>query len=263
MTRYLPLGLSAVVILAAAIFNGFTTERWTGGVNEQTLRFARSLELLPMQIGLWQGADEEVDEDVQRVAGAEGYLSRVYKNEETGDIVRVWLIVGHGSSIVRHTPDVCYGTAGFRPEKPQTEHYEMPVEGEKPIEAWTNVFYSNRGGQDIYNRVFWMWYDPRVEGPVTWDAPGHHVSDARYRFGASRSLFKMYFTTLLDPKNSQEQPPENVANKFAQEFVPVLNDLLLKAKRGEIELPADQQAEVEESPDADEDIDAPELESDV
>ena len=248
MLRYVPVAIAAVLIVGATVFNGITTERWTGGVSERTLRFAAALDQLPMQIGPWEGTDLEVDEKIQRVAGAVGKLSREYRNVETGEQVGVWLIVGHGSMIVRHTPDVCYRTAGFRPDQ-GLNHYKMPVEGEEPMTCWTDVFYKSNGMSEAYTRVFWMWYDPRIEGPVKWDAPGHEVKDARYRFGACKSLFKLYLRTQLTKDSSDIQPSEDLANKFAQDFMPALNDLLLKARSGELELPASDEAEAEPAAD--------------
>ncbi len=230
MLRYLPIGIVATVIAAATVYNGAVTERWSGGVNKRTVIYAEALKALPTEIGDWQAEDYAVDNKTLRTAGAVGHISRSYKNQRTNEQVQIWLIVGHGHGIVKHTPDICYPSDGYR-HRQKSAHYEMPVEGEKTMKCWTSLFTKVVEVQELKTRVFWMWYDPRDEGSPQWRAPGHHVKDARFTFGGAKTLFKLYLTTSA--ASEVETPKESVANTFAQEFVPVLNELLLSVKSGE------------------------------
>ncbi|MEM8864901.1 MAG: exosortase-associated EpsI family protein [Planctomycetota bacterium] len=232
MTRFLPVILTAVAITGVAIFNGFTTNRWSGGINAKAEACAAYLEFVPTEVGPWVGEqNDDVDERIRDVAGVVGEpISRRYRHRDTGEVVDLWLIVGHSSLIVRHTPNICYKTAGFRPEE-EDHHYKIPVEGEQPMTSWTNLFYRQTpDGQAIQLRVFWMWYKPQPGAPVQWDAPGHEVNDARDVYAGSKALFKMYFTTPA--RSPDELPDESAATKFAQDFVPELNALLANAAEG-------------------------------
>lgn len=234
MLRYLPIALTGVFIFSAAVFNGLSTDRWSGA-NQKALKYVKVVEALPMRIGDWVGEDGEVDEKTQRAAGAIGYVKRFYRNEKTNETVDVWMIVGHAHAVCRHTPNVCYPSDGYRREQKET-HYDLPCgpDGEK-LRCWTGLFYKEIAGVESIPRVYWMWCDPRIEGPMLWQAPGHHVVDSRYQFGSSKALFKLYFTTSAS--STDETPQESIANQFATEFIPVVNDLLVKAKAGELELP--------------------------
>lgn len=248
MMRYLPLIVSAVAIVGVTIVNGVTTNRWSGGANAKAEACAAYLELVPMEVGPWVGAaNDDVDDRIRDVAGFVGTpVSRRYTNRTTGQTVDLWLIVGHSSVIVRHTPNICYPSANFRPEEKADNHYTIKVDGEKPLETWTNLFHKRMPTGDVYMRVFWMWHCPRPGGDVQWEAPGHHVSDARDRYAGAKALFKMYFTC---PARAGDNPDDSVAKEFANDFIPALNELLAGAAEGK---PPTQQTATAATADADE-----------
>ncbi|MEN1678227.1 MAG: hypothetical protein AAGJ46_01435 [Planctomycetota bacterium] len=229
MIRYLPLVLSAVALSGAAVYNGMVTNRWSGGINSKALACAQYLELVPTEFGPWVSeTNQDVDENIRETAGVVGDpVSRRYTNRETGQVVDLWLIVGHSNLIIRHTPDVCLVKSNFAPQLPNDTHHTIAVEGLPPAKTWTNIFFKDFGGQAIYQRVFWMWHCPRPGEDVRWEAPGHHVSDARYRFAGAKALFKMYFTApAVGPSEDAEDSP---AIAFANDFLPELDRLLARA----------------------------------
>ena len=226
MLRYLPLIIAAVVIGGGTIYTSIVTDRFTGSVNAKAEHCAQFLKAVPRNIGPWEGEDKEVAENTREIAGAVGFVSRQYRNLETGQEVGVWLIVGHPNQAWRHTPDVCYPASGFRKDK--NNHFTIKVDGQEPLECWTNKFSRTVGpGQNLTLRVFWTWYEPRKNKPVQWQAPGHAVADARSEFAGGKALYKLYFTTVA--RSDEEQPQESIANEFAQEFVPIVNDILKKS----------------------------------
>jgi len=223
MLRYLPLVVAAVVIGGGAIYTSIVTERFTGSVNAKAQHCAEFLKAVPRTIGVWEGEDKAVPENTREIAGAVGYVSRQYRNLETGEEVGIWLIVGHPNQAWRHTPDICYPASDFTMDK--NHHFTIPVEGQEPLVCWTNKFSKTLGpGQDVTLRVFWTWYEPRMNKPVVWQAPGHAVADARSEFAGGKALYKLYFTTAA--RSDREEPQESVALEFAQQFVPIVNDIL-------------------------------------
>lgn len=232
MIRYLPLILSAAALTGAAIFNGTVTNRWSGGINSKAIACAEYLKLVPTEVGPWVGVEnEDVEERVRDVAGIVGEpVSRRYRHKETGQVVDLWLIVGHSNLIIRHTPNICYPQANFAPQCPPETHHEIEVEGLPAAKSWTNIFYKEVGGQPVYLRVFWMWHRPTPGADVRWEAPGHHVSDARYRFAGAKALFKMYFTSPA--AGPGEKAGDSPAITFANDFLPELDKLLAQASDG-------------------------------
>jgi hypothetical protein len=71
--------------------------------------------------------------------------------------------------------------------------------------------------------VFWSWFNAESEdnqGKVVWEAP----ENARWHFGNTRALYKMYFTSEM--KDSSETADESACLRFAREFMPIVNDAL-------------------------------------
>jgi hypothetical protein len=221
MTRYLPIALGVVLIVGLTIVQVRMTDRLSAS-NVTAEQRAALLKNVPMNIGDWHGTDKPVDEGVKQTAGAEGAVSRQYRNARTGEVVDLWLIVGHGRAISAHTPDICYRSSGFAARAVENSMYPMMMEDESEVPFLTNTFFreDHLTGRQLY-RVFWSWYNTETDGDkVVWEAP----SNARWYFGNTRALYKMYFTSVMrDPMETAEQSP---CLQFAREFIPVVNKAL-------------------------------------
>jgi len=222
MTRYLPIALGVLLIVGLTIVQVRMTDRLSG-TNITATQRAELLKNVPENIGDWHGTNMEVDEAVRQTAGAEGAVSRKYRNVRTGEEVDLWLIVGHGRSVARHTPDVCYRSSGFAARSVENSLYPMVMEDETEVPFFTNTFFREDITGRRLIRVFWTWYNTENEkndGKVVWEAP----SNARWHFGNTRALYKMYFTSAMrDPMETAEQSP---CLEFAREFLPVVNKAL-------------------------------------
>lgn len=223
--RYLPYVLAVVALVGFTAYQGILTDRWRENVEAE--HCAKLLDQIPMQIGDWVGTDEKVDEHIRKTAGAEGYVSRAYKNTNTNEVVNVWFIVGHSFNIARHTPNICYRVQGFSQIEPEENFTHEFADGES-----ANFLTAAFKGQQGINRVFWTWSKPVVEPgeKVEWIAPDQSrrgwfaPSDPRGTFGNMRALYKLYFTT--GERSEDEEPEDSVCLKFAEEFLPVANEVL-------------------------------------
>lgn len=214
--RYLPYILAVVALVGFTAYQGVVTDRWRENVEAEAC--AKLLEMVPKNIGTdWIGEDEQVEEMIRKTAGAEGYVSRMYKNTRTKDAVKVWFIVGHSFNIWRHTPNICYKAQGFEQRSSQ-DKFVIEAEGQEPATFFTSTF----GKGPYAERVFWAWSTPVTAPgqPVQWIAPDH----ARTHFGNMRALYKLYFTSGV--KSEDEKPGESVCVRFAEEFLPVANKIL-------------------------------------
>ncbi|MEM6655866.1 MAG: exosortase-associated EpsI family protein, partial [Planctomycetota bacterium] len=177
---------------------------------------------VPQTIGPWQGVDMPVTEREEIVSGAAGHVSRRYQHAETGEVVDLWLIVGHMQGVTRHTPDVCYRSSGYS-QQTSRDRYTFEVEGQPPAEFWTSWFQRDAGPDGILRRrVFWAWTLPKADQPIKWKAPGQ----PRYAYAGAKALFKMYFTT----EEPEDSPPltENPSNELAKVMIPLIADVLEK-----------------------------------
>ncbi len=229
MVRLIPFVIAALAILVLTFVEGSMTDRWVD-VNQESAYCATLLDQIPAKIGKWEGADQEVDSLIQKTAGAQGFVSRTYRNKSTDEQVAVWLIVGHARDTAEHTPDICYPSSGFD-QSQAIATYPIEVEGEAPAKFFTAIYSKGSTLGKVRDRVFWSWFKPSGEAEargdqVEWIAP----ENSRFYFGSTRALYKLYFTARA-PSGDQD-PSDSVCVGFAKEFLPVANSILAKANGG-------------------------------
>ncbi|QDU89355.1 hypothetical protein Pla175_27440 [Pirellulimonas nuda] len=104
--------LTAVVALTVgpAVLHGSYSNRW--GVPASRLRAAESIGAFPSKMGAWEVFEEgkPLSEGVQRELGLAGYVHRYYRHAESGKVAMLLLMVGQPGPLVRHPPDICYGS---------------------------------------------------------------------------------------------------------------------------------------------------------
>lgn len=249
-------------LLAPAILGGFLIaslcfveglylkDRW-GKPGAEAAAMGERFKNVPKQIGGWEGEDLPVDDQVKNTAGAVNYVSRRYKNEETGGEVRLWLIVGHSRDICRHTPNICYPSSGFRQDGLQI-HQRWTEDGGKEADFFTSKFIKD----DVYGRhaerVFWAWNHPDKN---VWQAP----ADPRQHYGLSRALYKVYFTANVPPNEAAAE--DSVALEFAKLMLPEVDKALFpQANSGAVAL-VDAEEEETEAAANEADVDITEVET--
>jgi hypothetical protein len=228
MFRYAPIILGAVAIVGLTIPQIMMSDRFAES-NVSAQQRAQLLEKLPMRVGDWVGEELPVDEEVRKTAGAVGAVSRTYRHTRTGDQVNLWLIVGHARQISNHTPDICYRGSGFTTRAAENSLHPFAFEGQPQAPFWTNTFVKEDTTGRQLVRVFWSWYNPEEKDQegVRWQAP----KNARWYFGNTRALYKMYFTSVMrDPKETTD---ESSCVRFARDFMPVVDAAL-----AEVNVPA-------------------------
>lgn len=220
MSRYLPIAFGILLIVILTYIQVRMTDRFSDA-NVTAQQRAELLKNIPMNIGDWQGTDMPIDEGVRKTAGAIGAVSRQYHNKRTNEIVDLWLIVGHGRAISSHTPDICYPSSGFSARSRENSLYPMSLEDNTQVPFLTNTFFRDDATGHRLIRVFWTWYNTEGnDGKVVWEAP----TNARWYFGNTRALYKMYFTSQMrDNMETSEQSP---CLQFAKEFLPVVEKAL-------------------------------------
>ncbi|MEO1496608.1 MAG: exosortase-associated EpsI family protein [Planctomycetota bacterium] len=224
MARLLPIPIAVVVIAILTIVEGVRSGRWVN-TDVPMLYAASLLDQVPTKIGSWEGQDDEVESNILVIAGAEGYVSRDYRDTETDAIVNLWLIVGHAHDTAEHTPDFCYPSQGY-PMRGGMEHQQVKVDGLPESEFWTAVFEPGEAG-GIAKRVFWGWFKPTDTGEVQWVAP----EKSRWFFGNTPVLFKVYFTSRAEKDGDEVDFAETDSVRFAREFLREVSPLLAKANQ--------------------------------
>lgn len=106
--------VTAGVALVVAGMGYRALAAYIGGELAQKVQLPTPLASLPLEIGEWQGTDIPLSEGVQRIAGNDDFVNRLYVHRRTGQ--RVSLYVGYTArprTMLRHRPTVCYPSAGY------------------------------------------------------------------------------------------------------------------------------------------------------
>ncbi len=191
MLRIIPPVIAVAAVLATGVVHGVWTERW--GVAAEPAAWAAKLEQVPAVVGDWESRDAKVNQNES--GGVSGTLHALYQNHRTGKEVTVYLVCGQPAPISIHTPDVCYGAAGYEVLSPAP--FAVLVGAPAPAEFQTAVFRKTVASDQTLLRIFWSW-----SGNGEWRVP---KEGPRRAFAWHPALFKLY---LIREMSSSDDPLE-------------------------------------------------------
>lgn len=200
--RGLMIGLAVVGLAAAAYFEGAASGRWGASAERQAA--AARLADVPKTFGAWSSQDIPLDEKVVRVAEADGYVQRSYRNGKTGAEMTVLLLCGPSGPIGAHTPEYCYAGNGFtmvgNPVK------KTVAVGAAGASYWSVRFERQSPPSDPL-RVCWMW-----------GTNGDWEASENPRLGLKTALYKLY-VVRAEPVVPRAGSPDLI-QEFLVEFLP-------------------------------------------
>jgi hypothetical protein len=211
MPRILPLVTAIVLIVVSGLIHGWWSNRF--GLS-QGLREA--LEAIPtpdepLLTGNWKAKPWEIPDQHLVIGGIEGYMSRTFYNERTGQHFDVLLVCGTPGHIAAHTPDICLGGEGYEMRK----RSKVEVKGVDPAaEFWAAHFENDQGITKKHMRIFWGW---STDG-ASWKAS----DKPRMDYVLKPALYKLYVSR---PMVGGDEPLET---EPIQEFLKILMPELRK-----------------------------------
>ncbi len=213
MLRWIYSITASLLLLAAGLVHGFWTDRWAHDTRLSDA--AERLDQIPLKIGDWEGVDLEVKAN-QTAPGVTGSLQRRYTNTRTGATVVMALVNGRPGPVATHTPEACYGAAGFQVGA------RMPIAldtNQGSAHFWTSDAMRTRVTEVTKVRIFWAW-----NGGEGWIAS----HDARREFSRSRYpiLHKLYVLRDLNEPNPSTAEKDDACIAFLEILLPVLETKL-------------------------------------
>jgi hypothetical protein len=191
---HLLVAAALVLLVGAAVVHGVWTDRWgdTGDLEAALKR----MDDVPLIAGPWHGKelalDPEQAEQAERVGIARTIRSHYVRTPEN-DAVSVILMGGRFGPLSVHTPDICYGGAGYVMVGKQVR-CEVKREDGSIAKFWTARFHKPYSPGTAPLRIFWGW-----NAGTGWAAP----DSPRFTFRRQPVLFKLYIaremTSLNDP----------------------------------------------------------------
>lgn len=174
--------------LLVLLGSGWLHARWSEGLgsSEQLTQFIERVPVVPLRIGDWQATPVEGDERAFASAGARSYWMRMYTHERTGASMLVILMAGPAGRMAVHTPEVCYGGAGFR-------IFEGP--NSLPI-SWDNIYKGDVETDQFWTARFRKQASVPTDLKLIWGWNAHGKWEApvnpRFHFRGERALYKLY-----------------------------------------------------------------------
>src|SRR5438552_3374812 len=102
-----PFVVAVPLVVMAAIWQGNQSERW--GKFPELDVFAKRIDLIPLEIGDWQGKrGAKMDDAIRKYAGAVGDTQITFVNKHTREQVNVLVVCGRLLDVWNHRPDRCY-----------------------------------------------------------------------------------------------------------------------------------------------------------
>jgi hypothetical protein len=205
--------LLLVLVAGLLVADGYATGRWSGrwGDGRELTQAVERLQHVPLTVGDWKGTAQELNPAVVEQAGFRGYILRRYENSRTGSTVNVLVACGRPGPLSVHTPEVCYGGAGFALEGSAARGPASDWSASSGAEFWKATFGRQNGASPEKLRVIWAWY---YKG--NWHASGN----PRWTFMGSPVLYKLYVSQSYLPQN--EATDGEGADAFLREFLPAL-----------------------------------------
>jgi hypothetical protein len=102
------------LIVFSGVVHGRRTNRW-GPTPEIRSAVAR-LDRIARSLGEWSGEADRLSQTQMQQAEVDGAAIRRYKNRKSGAEVAVLIVCGSPGPIYAHTPEICYGGAGYEAE---------------------------------------------------------------------------------------------------------------------------------------------------
>lgn len=177
----LPVGVGLTLVFVTGLVHGLWTRRWSDGADLEAA--AARLPQIPAVAGDWTGHDQPpIDAAILARAEVAGSLRREYVRKADGQAVSVILLCGPKGPLAVHTPDVCYGGAGYEVQGAPVRR-ELRLAGGGTAEVWTARFHKPGASADPPLRLCWAW-----SAGTGWKAPG----SPRWTFRWAPVLYKLY-----------------------------------------------------------------------
>jgi hypothetical protein len=204
-----------VLLVGAAVVHGLWTDRWgDAGDLEAALKHMNDV---PLTAGPWQGKEHALDpeqvEQAERVGIARTIRCQFVRTPEN-DSVSVILMGGRFGPLSVHTPDICYGGAGYVMVG-QPVRSEVKREDGSTAKFWTARFHKPQSPGTAPLRIYWAW-----NAGNGWMAP----DNPRFTFRRKPVLFKLYLAREMTSLNDSLEWDPGIP--FLRSWLPTLDRAL-------------------------------------
>jgi len=204
------------LVLATGVYQGLRNERWHASTDVDDA--VSRLEKVPMTVGSWKGEPQKLEVGDLTHLGIKGHVLNRYRNVMTGDVLSALIVCGRPGPISVHTPDICYGTAGYTAASDIREK-TVPIDGGRNLSVWAQSFKRPAAQTASQIEVNWVWMAGN-----NWVA----AENSRLAFAGFPALYKLYVVRDLPALESSQKNDPSVS--FLRVFLPALEKVLAPAQ---------------------------------
>jgi Protein of unknown function (DUF3485) len=213
MRRIVFLTLATMLLLLDGLVYGRWTDRW--GNSQVVEDSVARLEQVPLTVGDWQGKPLPAPDNQAKRAGCAGLCVWRYERRLDGATVNVMLACGRPGPLAVHTPDICYGGAGYTQSEAAAPYTAKTAGGAAPPEFWTAKFSKQDAPVPLNLRLFWSWHTR-----AGWQV----ARNPRLEFAAEPALYKLYVIHEMDGLDDRRD--DAICADFITAFLPALQQAL-------------------------------------
>lgn len=235
LSTILPFIVASVIVCSGTYVNGIFTDRFGETDSELLDTFTEQVPKLPLKIGAWEGRDQVIPDKEFALTNCTAYVSRPYRNRNTGEMVSVYVVSGTARHITIHSPDWCYQGAGYKMETRRPEQTVIDCENNellpKDPEFLTSSFRKSNPTDptlDLVLRIFWTYSDNGE-----WLGPGW----AKKTFAGKPAMYKIY--VISDVTGGDPSIDASPAQTFVKDALDTFNGVLFADAEEAEETPAE------------------------
>ena len=211
--------LTAVITGASGLVEGRLSNRWAKPVD--LVAAGSKIDNVPEHFGDWDlQIARPLDRTVIDMLQCAGSTHRIYRNQKTGQVVSVLLIVGPPGPTSAHTPEICYSSRDYDRIE---ERHKFQVRGvQRPNDEFWEVRFRRNDLRGDVLRVAYAWNSG--EG---WIAP----DNPRFMFGRYPFLYKVQVAAVVMTEvDVSEGDP---CRAFLRDILPELEPVFFSASVAE------------------------------
>lgn len=206
------------LIVLAGLAQAYWTGQWSAANNKAISIAVERLKGLPSEVGDWKGVSQDIAAYQLEEGEIAGYRAWDFQNTEDGQRLTVFIVCGRPSPISLHTPDWCYGGAGYRVQGSiEPLQLQFSDTGHGPS-ATFNTAYFRKPNELVPSglRILWSW---NADGQ--WQVPAR----PRFQFASREVLYKLYVVERVaeNPESEDGQSLLVTPKAFLQLFLPMLD----------------------------------------
>jgi len=111
---WVPWAAAVAVLVLCGLLYQLLTFGWLAQSLNKPVRLPVPLKTIPLTLGAWVGEDHKLSPEVEKIAGNDDYIFRLYRNNLTGESAYLYVAYsGRPRFMVGHRPDICYPSAGW------------------------------------------------------------------------------------------------------------------------------------------------------